>query len=86
MLANNKGFTQCCDGELFCLLILLKQKRRGKNFHASHINMLSERATSQSSSRNHWAGDASDGIRQSPLGERATEPTFGPSGTADRLN
>lgn len=29
---------------------------------------------------------ASDGIRQSPLGERETEPTFGQSGRQERLN
>ena len=29
---------------------------------------------------------ASDGIRQSPRGDRATEPTLGPSGTQLRLN
>jgi len=29
---------------------------------------------------------ASLGIRQSPLGDKLTEPTFGPSGTHDRLN
>ncbi len=30
--------------------------------------------------------DASDGIRQSPRGDRLTDPTFGPSGMHDRLN
>ena len=35
---------------------------------------------------NHSDGSASDGIRQSPRGERLTVPTFGPSGTHDRLN
>jgi hypothetical protein len=29
---------------------------------------------------------ASDGMRQSPRGESATEPTFGPSGMQERLN
>ena len=29
---------------------------------------------------------ASDGILRSPLGESATEPTFGPSGRQERLN
>ena len=32
-----------------------------------------------------WAV-ASLGMRQSPRGERLIEPTFGPSGRADRLN
>ena len=32
------------------------------------------------------AGEASLGIRQSPRGDRLTDPTFGPSGNADRLN
>ena len=31
-------------------------------------------------------GDASDGIRRSPRGETATDPTFGPSGRQERLN
>ena len=35
---------------------------------------------------NHPAGSASEGIRQSPRGDRLTVPTFGPSGTHDRLN
>ena len=30
--------------------------------------------------------EASDGIRQSPLGDSATEPTFGASGEQERLN
>ena len=34
----------------------------------------------------HAAGSASLGIRQSPRGERLTVPTFGPSGTHERLN
>ena len=33
----------------------------------------------------HSAGSASEGIRQSPRGERLTVPTLGPSGTHDRL-
>ena len=32
------------------------------------------------------AAQASLGILQSPLGERATVPTFGPSGRQERLN
>ena len=32
------------------------------------------------------AGEASLGMRQSPRGERATEPIFGPSGRQERLN
>ena len=40
----------------------------------------------QSRSRSHRAAEASLGIRQSPRGERATVPTFGPSGTQLRLN
>jgi hypothetical protein len=37
-------------------------------------------------SASHMAADASLGIRQSPRGDKATDPTFGPSGMADRLN
>lgn len=32
------------------------------------------------------ADEASEGIRQSPRGDRHTEPTLGPSGRHDRLN
>ena len=39
-----------------------------------------------SNSSSHNADTASDGIRQSPRGERLTLPTFGPSGTQERLN
>ena len=35
---------------------------------------------------NHILAKASLGIRQSPLGERETLPTFGPSGMQLRLN
>ena len=34
----------------------------------------------------HIAAEASLGMRQSPLGERDTEPTFGPSGMQLLLN
>ena len=34
----------------------------------------------------HRAAEASEGMRQSPRGERLTEPTFGPSGSQFRLN
>lgn len=34
----------------------------------------------------HSPDDASDGMRQSPLGERHTLPTLGPSGIHERLN
>ncbi len=37
-------------------------------------------------SSSHSAADASLGMRQSPLGERVTEPTFGPSGRQLLLN
>ena len=39
-----------------------------------------------SSSAIHSAATASDGIRQSPRGDRVTEPTLGPSGRQERLN
>ena len=38
-----------------------------------------------SSSACHRAQAASEGIRQSPRGDRATDPTLGPSGTQLRL-
>lgn len=34
----------------------------------------------------HASTKASLGIRQSPRGDRDTDPTFGPSGIQDRLN
>ena len=39
-----------------------------------------------STSRSHRAEVASDGMRQSPRGDRHTEPTLGPSGRHERLN
>ena len=42
--------------------------------------------SSVSSSAIQRAALASDGIRQSPRGDRAAEPTLGPSGTQLRLN
>ena len=41
---------------------------------------------SVSSSACQTLTQASDGMRQSPLGESVTEPTFGPSGMQERLN
>ena len=34
----------------------------------------------------HNALEASEGIRKSPRGDNATEPTLGPSGRQERLN
>jgi len=39
-----------------------------------------------SSSRSQAAASASLGMRQSPRGERLTEPTFGPSGITERFH
>ena len=39
-----------------------------------------------SNSSSHSAATASLGIRQSPRGDRVTEPTLGPSGRQERLN
>lgn len=39
-----------------------------------------------SSTRVHSATLASEGMRQSPLGDRDTVPTLGPSGRQERLN
>ena len=47
---------------------------------------LSNRYFRLSISSNHRLHEASDGIRQSPLGLRLTLPTFGPSGRHERLN
>ena len=42
--------------------------------------------SSPSSSSSHNAATASDGMRQSPRGDRATDPTLGPSARHERLN
>ncbi len=39
-----------------------------------------------SSSASQAAAEASLGMRQSPRGERLTDPTLGPSGLIERLN
>ena len=49
---------------------------------ATHSNKASNSATALT----HSALLASLGMRQSPRGESATEPTLGPSGMDDRLN
>ncbi|MPM33822.1 hypothetical protein SDC9_80403 [bioreactor metagenome] len=41
---------------------------------------------SSSSWASHRAATASEGMRQSPRGDRVTEPTLGPSGRQERLN
>ena len=48
--------------------------------------LLSSVYSSVSSSACHSAAEASLGIRQSPRGESAAEPTLGPSGRQLRLN
>ena len=50
----------------------------------SNFNPKEDLSSSISSSQS--ALDASEGIRQSPLGESETEPTLGPSGIQERLN
>ena len=43
-------------------------------------------ASKLSNSESQSELEASDGMRRSPRGESETEPTFGPSGIAERLN
>ena len=43
-------------------------------------------ASKLSSSESQSELEASDGMRRSPRGDSETEPTFGPSGIAERLN
>ena len=43
-------------------------------------------ASKLSSSESQSELEASDGMRRSPRGDNETEPTFGPSGIAERLN
>ena len=43
-------------------------------------------ASKLSNSESQSELEASDGMRRSPRGDSETEPTFGPSGIAERLN
>ena len=45
-----------------------------------------DQISSASTSCSQAAAEASEGMRQSPRGERVTEPTLGPSGRQERLN
>ena len=51
-----------------------------------HGMIIAETVWRAATSASQSAGLASLGIRQSPRGDSATEPTFGPSGMAERLN
>ncbi len=53
---------------------------------ASYLYMFMHYGVIVSRSFIHIATEASLGMRQSPRGERATLPTFGPSGRQERLN
>ena len=55
-----------------------RSQATGGTYSSSHSN--------PSSSSSHREATASEGIRQSPRGERVTEPTLGPSGRQERLN
>ena len=60
-----------------------EQREYDPFFHRSFVFGFQDRV---SSSFSHASAAASEGIRQSPRGERVTVPTFGPSGMAERLN
>lgn len=60
---------------------LLQRKRKKIIFCCLSVEFYSD-----SASRSHSDTEASLGMRQSPRGERLIEPTFGPSGRAERLN
>ena len=70
-------------------------RKNPRNCHGDHCGPVSssahgalfyDLARSACTSASHASADASEGILQSPRGERATEPTFGPSGRQERLN
>ena len=56
------------------------------NFLSSYFVFLLIQNYIRSSSSRQMRTQASLGMRRSPLGDNATDPTFGPSGTQDRLN
>ena len=70
-----------------------EQKRLFKLYSGSGIHSLPELNPNYiptgfafSRSLSHTSAHASLGILQSPLGDSATVPTFGPSGSQERLN
>ena len=68
---------------------LLLARRIPRNLPGVNVDFkANQRASypSASTSASQASPLASLGIRQSPRGESATEPTFGPSGMAERLN
>jgi hypothetical protein len=62
--------------------------RNGHTSLVPTVTVVSKRISASSAWTwsNHISALASLGIRQSPRGDNATEPTFGPSGMAERLN
>ena len=50
------------------------------------MNIISAYYFNSSRMLSHSAAEASEGMRQSPLGESVTEPTLTPSGMHERLN
>ena len=74
------------ESSLVSLLLLSPPRgaRRGPHRRATDSSVLDH--SSVSSSAIQRAALASLGIRQSPRGDRAAEPTLGPSGTQLRLN
>ena len=52
----------------------------------TNLPLYQTRSRSEATSASQSALLASLGMRQSPRGDNATEPTLGPSGIAERLN
>ena len=79
-------FPAARESSLVSLLLLSPPRgaRRGPHGRAAGSSVPDH--SSVSSSAIQRAALASDGIRQSPRGDRAAEPTLGPSGTQLRLN
>ena len=68
------------------VLPVLRRSRAGEQEQGRCKQEGSFHIHNSSTSRSHAAAEASEGMRQSPRGESDTEPTFGPSGMAERLN
>ena len=69
--------------------LMQKAERKGRNREEDQRERCEQDPLSHNRSSNSFrnrAHFASDGIRQSPRGDKETEPTFGPSGRQERLN
>ena len=86
ILLLDAQFLAVCAGHCLAAIVTLLKLFDSKFFIALHSIHLLYFLRSFSNSSSHTSEQASLGILQSPLGERATVPTFGPSGRQERLN